>query len=451
MNVSNIIFTLQEKLNSSGESTLDLMTYGKIIEKLKVGAVTIVATPFDIPVLDDDGNVFLVQSENTLYYNVGSTFKSLGKIIDNVIYSWGFNSSGQLGNGTTTNRSSPGTVVGGITNWSQVAAGRYHSLGVTASGIAYAWGYNGRGRLGDGTTTDRSSPVTVLGGITNWAQVFAGTDHSLGVTASGIAYAWGYNSFGRLGDGTTTSRTSPVTVVGGITNWAQLDGGFRHSLGVTASGIAYAWGVGTDGRLGDGYTSSRTSPVTVIGGITNWAQVSAGTSHSLGVTASGIAYAWGLNSTGQLGDGTTTNRSSPVTVIGGITNWAQVSGGYHSLGVTASGIAYAWGLNSTGQLGDGTTTNRSSPVTVVGGITNWAEVSAGEAANSFSARSSAGITDNGLLYAWGDNGSGQLGDGTTTSRTSPVTVVGGITNWAQVSGGADFMLAVSSSLKSFTQ
>ena len=249
--------------------------------------------------------------------------------------------------------------------------------------VTYAWGSNGSGRLGDGTTTDRSSPVSVIGGITNWAQVSAGTDHSLGVTASGIAYAWGSNGSGRLGDDTTTSRSSPVSVIGGITNWAQVSAGNAHSLGVTASGIAYAWGVNGYGRLGDGTTTSRSSPVSVIGGITNWAQVSAGRTHSLGVTASGIAYAWGYGGYGRLGDDTTTSSSSPVTVVGGITNWAQVSaGGYHSLGVTASGIAYAWGANGTyftpdGRLGDGTTTSRSSPVSVVGGITNWAQVSAG--------------------------------------------------------------------------
>jgi hypothetical protein len=162
----------------------------------------------------------------------------------------------------------------------------------------------------------------------------AGENHSLGLTSTGIAYAWGNGGSGQLGDETTTSRSSPVTVIGGITNWTQLSAGRQHSLGVTTTGIAYAWGNGGSGRLGTGNTTNISSPVSVIGGITNWSQVAAGQSHSLGLTSTGIAYGWGFNSTGQLGDGTTTSKLSPVTVIGGITNWSQVSAGeVHSLGV----------------------------------------------------------------------------------------------------------------------
>jgi hypothetical protein len=188
------------------------------------------------------------------------------------------------------------------------------------SSITYAWGRNGNGRLGDGTTTNRSSPVTVVGGITNWAQVSAGESHSIGLTDAGVLYAWGGNVIGQLGDGTTTARSSPVTVVGGITNWSNIEAGHYHNFGLINNGVLYAWGYNGEGQLGDGTTTQRTSPVTVVGGITNWAQASGDVDHSLGVTASGIAYAWGRNNYGKLGDGTTTARSSPVTVIGKITN-----------------------------------------------------------------------------------------------------------------------------------
>jgi alpha-tubulin suppressor-like RCC1 family protein len=157
------------------------------------------------------------------------------------------------------------------------------------------------------------------------------------VPVSAIAYGWGSNTNGQLGDNTATSRSSPVTVVGGITNWQQLSAGNAHSLGVTQGGIAYAWGFGNNGRLGDNTVTSRSSPVTVVGGITNWQQLSAGGAHSLGLTQGGIAYAWGFNGNGRLGDNTTDPRSSPVTVVGGITNWQQLSaGGLHSIGATAT-------------------------------------------------------------------------------------------------------------------
>jgi alpha-tubulin suppressor-like RCC1 family protein len=311
---------------------------------------------------------------------------SLGVANTRIAYAWGLGDFGKLGTGSTTDVSSPVTVVGGITNWTQLSAGGTFSVGLTTSGIAYGWGNNNKGQLADGTTTQRTSPVTVVGGITTWRQLSAGRDFVLGRTSAGIAYAWGRN-YGMLGDGTTVSKSSPVTVVGGITTWNQLSGGAYHSLGLTSASIAYAWGEGGNGRLGDGTTVGKSSPVIVVGGITTWSQLAASdgfsSQHSLGLTSAGIAYAWGYNGRGQLGDGTTTNRFSPITVVGGITNWTKASaGGRHSVGLTSSGILYAWGdntgrENANGQLGDGTTTNRSSPVTVVGGITTWTQIAAG--------------------------------------------------------------------------
>jgi alpha-tubulin suppressor-like RCC1 family protein len=452
MNITNIILQLQEKLKTQDQS-LDLMTYAKMIEKLQVGTVTAVETFFDLPDPQDDGNIFLVESEDELYFNVGQEFRSLGKLIGDFTLAWGLNTNGRLGDGTTFNRSSPVSVIGGITNWASVSGGNYHSLGVTDSGIAYAWGGNGNGRLGDGTTTGRTSPVTVIGGITDWASVSASSgpagNHSLGVTDTGIAYAWGYNNQGQLGDGTQFfDRSSPVTVIGGITNWASVSAGSGHSLGVTATGIAYAWGLNGYGQLGDGTTTNRSSPVTVTGFISNWAQVSGGQRHSLGVTATGIAYAWGLNTYGQLGNGGSGfyGYNAPLTVVGGITDWASVSAGdRHSLGVTVTGVAYAWGDNFRGQLGDGTSTQRSSPVTVIGGITDWASVSGG-------GYHSLGVTDAGIAYAWGNNNNGQLGNDTTfPDRSSPVTVIGGITDWAQVAAGRSHSLAIAADAKTFTK
>ena len=444
-NTANIILTLQEKLKTS-DNALDLATYAKMIEKLQMNIVSVVSTFDDLPVVTDDGNIYLIESESELYYNVGSTWFSLGKITGDFIFSVGTNTSGNLGDNTILNKSSPVLLAGGITNWSFVSSGSRATFAIS-DGVLYSWGCTNSGNLGDGANVNRSSPVVVAGGLTNWSQASAGGRHSLGI-AGGVAYAWGYNIKGQLGDNTAVNKSSPVTVVGGITNWTQVSAGGYHSLGI-AGGIAYAWGGGSFfgifGQLGDNTTTSRSSPVTVVGGITNWSQVSAGRDYSLGLTDTGIAYAWGNNITGKLGDDATINRSSPVTVVGGITNWSQMSAGsYHSLGLTNTGVAYAWGLNSSGQLGDETTIVRSSPVTVVGGITNWSQVSAGFSHNL-------GLTTSGIVYSWGYNG-GQLGDGSIISRSSPGTVVGGITTWAQVSAGGSYsMLLGNDVIKRYTQ
>jgi alpha-tubulin suppressor-like RCC1 family protein len=398
---------------------------------------------------NNEGIMYYVTNENVYYFSDGTYWRkdfssSLGTV-STIMYAWGSGGSGKLGDNTVAAKSSPVTVVGGITNWSQISNSNYHTLGLTSAGILYAWGSNSGGRLGDNTTSSRSSPVTPVGGINTWRQIAAGGGHSFGITSDGILYAWGLGSYGRLGDNTTSSRLSPVTVVGGITNWTQVTAGDRHALGLRSTGVLYAWGYGYAGRLGNNASADRSSPVTVVGGITSWSQISTGEGHNLGFTSGGIAYAWGGNGNGQLGDNTITARSSPVTVVGGITTWSQLSGGrFHSMGLTSAGVAYAWGYNAQGRLGDNTVAAKSSPVTVVGGITNWSRLTAGRA-HSF------GRTSAGILYAWGENTDGQLGDGTTSSRSSPVTAVGGITSWSQLSTGQGNMSAalVSTGTKGF--
>jgi len=411
--------------------------------------ILVVANKDELPVLAfyDSPDSIICYIENLSVFAISSNGKWLtldGRLLQSnnsvgFSYGWGCNGSGRLGDGTTTDKSSPVSVIGGFNDWCQVSAGGFHSLGLRQNGTAWAWGCNGNGRLGDGTTTVRSSPVSVVGSFTDWCQVSAGTSHSLGVRANGTARAWGLNTVGRLGDGTTTSRTSPVSVVGSFTDWCQVSAGRDHSLGVRQNGTAWAWGCNGNGRLGDGTTTVRSSPVSVVGSFTDWCQVSAGGSHSLGVRTNGTVWAWGCNAQGQLGDGTTTSKSSPVSVVGEFTDWCQISAGdAHSLGVRSNGTAWAWGLNGSSRavLGDGTTAGcRTSPVSVVGGFTDWCQVSAGVA-------HSLGVRQDGTAWAWGCNICGLLGDATTTIRNSPVSVVGGFTDWCQVSAGDSHSLAI---------
>jgi alpha-tubulin suppressor-like RCC1 family protein len=345
---------------------------------------------------------------------------------------WGLNGAGQLGDGTTTTRNTSAPVVT-IGDVSAVAAGGGHSLAVTSDGGVWAWGYNVYGQLGDGTTTTRNAPVTVggLGGVT---AVAAGTEHSLALKGDGTVWAWGANSLGQLGDGTTMQRTTPVQV-SGLGGVVAIAAGFRHSLAIKNDGTLWTWGYNGYGQLGDDSLTNRSTPVQATGlaGVT---AVSAGYAHSLAV-AGGNVWTWGRNVNGQLGDGTTTDRDTPAALVGlsGVTTVA--AGDYHSLALLSDGTVRAWGHNAYGQLGDGTTTPRTAPVQVsgLGGVTALA---AGVYHSLAALREPSG---QGTVRAWGFNGFGRLGDGTTTNRNTPVAV-GGISSAVAVAAGDEHSLAL---------
>jgi len=388
------------------------------------------------------GRFVYITSECKYYFSNGSIWTDdVDSQLVSSMYSWGWGCNGSLGDNTTVTKSSPVSVVGGFTDWRQVSVGglggagsnNAFGLAVRTNGTAWAWGNGSGGKLGNGTTTNHSSPVSVIGGFTDWCQVSTSrfnNGFSLAVKQNGTAWAWGCNNYGQIGDNTTVSKSSPVSVVGGFTDWCQISAGGRHSLAVRQNGTAWAWGRGGYGPLGDGTAVNKSSPVSVVGGFTNWCQVSGGYNFSLGLRTNGTLWAWGYGNQGQLGIGCLVFYPlSPLSVVGGFTDWCQVSAGStHSLGVRQNGTAWAWGNNASGRLGDNTTVNKSSPVSVVGGFTNWCQVAAG-------GLHSLGLKQDSTPWAWGDGTDGRLGNNCTTNRSSPVSVVGGFTDWCQVSAG----------------
>src|SRR5204862_447610 len=214
----------------------------------------------------------------------------------------------------------------------------------------HCWGMNDSGQLDDGTITDRITPVAVLGGFTfATVSASAGGGHTCGITTGGATYCWGHNAFGELGDGTTIDQASPVAVAGGA-SFAAVSAGGGHTCGVTAAGVAYCWGYNNKGQVGDGTTTDRTSPVAVLGGI-SFAVVSAGAGQTCGVTTTGGAYCWGWNSEGQLGDANRIDSATPVAVWGGL-SFAAVSsaggGGYVTCGVATLNGSVETSLDSIG-------------------------------------------------------------------------------------------------------
>lgn len=342
---------------------------------------------------------------------VGGVNSSCGLTSEGAAYCWGWNQFGQLGDGTTTDRVTPVPVAGGLTFRSLLAAGA-HTCGVTTDGAAYCWGRNTDGELGDGTTTGRPSPGVVAGGL-GFESLVGGYYHTCGLTASGTAHCWGRNINGQLGDGTQTPRLTPVPVIGGVT-FQSLAGGGHHTCGLTAAGAAHCWGYALYGQLGsDIIGASIPEPVAVRGGL-SFVQLTAGDSHTCGLTIDSRAYCWGYNAEGSVGDGSTVDRLSPAAVEGGLTFDTLSAGAGHTCGITDEGRVHCWGYNSHGQLGDGTTTSRPTPTAVAGGF-RFESVVGGFF-------HTIGITTDGVTYSWGSNEKGELGDGTTTDQSTPITV-----------------------------
>src|SRR3990170_1702479 len=200
------------------------------------------------------------------------------------------------------------------TNWASVSAGALHTIAIKRDDTLYtlwAWGYNASGRLGDGTTTNRTTP-TQIGTATTWSSVFSGEHHTAAIKTNGTLWAWGRNNSGQLGDGTIISKTTP-TQIGAETTWSSVSGGGWHTVARKSDGTLWAWGYNDDGQLGDGTIISKTTP-TQIGAETTWSSVSGGGWHTVARKSDGTLWAWGDNYYGQLGDGTTTDRTTPTKI-----------------------------------------------------------------------------------------------------------------------------------------
>lgn len=326
-------------------------------------------------------------------------------------WSWGDDTYGGLGNGTTTNSSVP-TQVSGLTNISAIASGGSFTMALKSDGSVWTWGHNQFGQLGNGSTTDSISPVNVSG-LDGVVAIAAGTAFSLALKNDGTVWAWGNNGAGQLGDGTTTSRSTPVQVTG-LSGVTAVAAGEISSLALLNDGTVRAWGNNDDGQLGNNSANSSSVPVKVqaLSGVT---AIGAGLAQSLALKYDGTVWAWGDNSYGELGNGTNSSSGLPVQVSS-LTGAIAVSGGStHSLALKSDGTVWAWGDNRFGELGNGTNNSANTPQQ--SGLTGVSAIAGG------SYFSLALMTD-GTVSAWGQNGEGQLGTGSTAGSAVPVSVTG---------------------------
>ena len=389
---------------------------------------------------------------------------------------WGWNNTGQLGDGTQTQRQTPVPVIatGALAGKTVVAlaAGGNHSLALCSDGTLLAWGDNTYGQLGDNSTNSHNAPAAVntAPGVSALAGklvvgITAGLAHSLALCSDGTVAAWGFNRFGELGDNTTLSRLVPVAVntsAGSALHFrtaVAIAGGFHHNLALCGDGTVVAWGQNLYGELGNnggGYTGAQSTVPVIVNTTAGLSALSgkgvtalaAGFGLSLALCSDGTVAAWGLNTDGQLGNDGVTGPYVPVAVstipiysaLSGKTVTAIAAGGFHSLAVCSEGTVAAWGLNITGQLGDNTFDNRLVPamVSMASVIPPFSGPTALAPAAGYD--HSLAICSDGTVAAWGNNNYGQLGDDSTTPRNPPVAV-----NTTSLAPGERFTAVVSSS------
>ncbi len=344
---------------------------------------------------------------------------------------WGANGSGQLGDGSTTDRTTPVGVSNLTSDVTAIGAGDFHTCTITTAGAASCWGLNFNGQLGDGTTTNRSTPVDVSGLGSPLEMIAPGGFHTCAVNTNGGVLCWGANESGQLGDGTTTGRAAPAGVSTLDSGVAALAPGRSHTCALTTSGGVKCWGLNDRGQLGDGTTTNSATPVDVSGLTSGVATIGAGDFHTCVVTTDGAAQCWGENETGNLGNGLKVSSSTPVDVCQTfnvnaqactqtLVGVAEIAGGLeHSCALTTTGGVLCWGDNFNGQLGNGGGDGDNTAETVVGLASGVSAVASGSLHNCV-------IKTDGGVQCWGRRDSGQVGDGTTSidPRLSPVDVVG---------------------------
>jgi titin len=306
--------------------------------------------------------------------------------------------------------------------------GADHSCALLPGTGVECWGLNDAGQLGDGTTTSRTTPATVPG-LTGVAALTAGESHTCALLVAGTVSCWGSNAFGQLGDGTTTTRLSP-TPVSGLSGVTAISSSKNHTCALLADTTVKCWGYNWHGEVGDGTTQSRRLPTTVSG-LSGVAAISAGSWHTCAQLTTGGAKCWGSNSRGQLGDGTKVDRLTPVSVVG-LTGASGLTAAGSSNCAITSGTVVCWGFNHHGQLGDNSNVNRTTPVPVLG-LDHVTQLAGG--LYHVCARLTIGT-----VKCWGYASNGQLGTGGVTERPYPKTVTG-LTDVVSIAAGANHSLA----------
>jgi len=428
-----IVSTTGDGARSVTSSTTAVCTVGTsgVVSFLKLGTCTLVArvaASSSYKARDGIAQSFMIKGTPTAVTQISAGSGSGCVLITGgMVKCWGNNSYGQLGDDSLTSRLTPVSVkeltqdfsLKDLSGVSSISVSDGYACALLTSGKVKCWGKNSSGQLGDGSSTNRLTPVLVkdLSGV---AAISTGQKHACALLTGGKVKCWGFNISGQVGDGSTGYRLTPV-LVKDLSGVAAISAGGSQSCALLTGGTVKCWGFNISGQVGDGSTTNRLTPVSVkaatgTGSLSGVIAISAGGSQTCAALSGGTAVCWGNNLSGQLGDGSKADRSRPVSVkdLSGVA--AISAGGDHTCAELTGGAVKCWGSNASGQLGNGSTTDRSKPVSVKD-LSGVAAISAGRQ------QTCALLTDS-TVKCWGSNYSGELGNDSLTTSTTPVSVAG---------------------------
>jgi alpha-tubulin suppressor-like RCC1 family protein len=344
--------------------------------------------------------------------------------LKNVAWSWGQNQYGELGDTTAANsRITPVKISGAAKTFCVIAGGGQVSAAIDKNGRVWTWGFNTSGQLGDNTRVSKRTPISILGAVKTFCRISAGDVHMLAIDKDGIGWSWGYGLTGRLGNASAADQCTPRRISGATKTFCEISAGYRHSLAIDKNGRVWAWGDGASGRLGVNSTLTRATPVAILGALKTFCEISAGANHSAAIDKNGRAWCWGSNLTGELGNNATAfSFCTPVSVAGAVKTFCQIqAGGNVTVALDKNGGIWTWGEGVAGKLGNGGTANRSTPGQIAGTKKTFCRIAAH---GMFSSDTIVAVDKRGGTWTWGSNINGVLGsnDNFNLSKLTPVRV-----------------------------
>ncbi len=368
---------------------------------------------------EDSGYIIAVPMNYTNkswnYISIGS--KSTVSIDSNgQVWGWGNNGYGQLGNNSISQVCTPVSIQGYKKTFCNISSGYFNTIGIDKNGQVWGWGYNYYGQLGNNSVTSERTPVSILGSKKTFCNIVSGRYHSTSIDKNGQVWTWGYNNYGQLGDNSVISRLTPVSIQGAKKTFCNITDGFFYSLVIDKNGQMWGWGYNFFGNLGDNSTVSKCTPVSIKGAKKTFCKVSSGYYHVEGIDKYGQVWGWGYNTKGGIGDNSITSKCTPVSIQGAKKTFCNISSGYfNTVGIDKNGQVWGWGYNDKGQLGDNSIVSRCTPVSIKGAKKTFCNI-------VISSKNTMAIDYNGQMWGWGYNYNGQLGDNTVLSHLTPVRV-----------------------------